>query len=448
MDSNRADELRESALGYYYQYLLTEAFRQCDVKADKLTEIFQYCVHLAWYYHKAGKTELLEEDLREFNLQFSTTWHTVEFRPRLDLLVKARVLRRESEGFIFRYPYIYYHLKGQYISQNLADTKIRDYVEQCGRHLYVRDHANTILFLVHHTNDDFVINTIVDSLRKSFHEYKPVSFSGDSPTIAKILQHAPKLGYSGQSPEQHRKERNKLQDDLEDRDDGLADVEESSTKLADNEEGSTRLDVAAGARTVITTTEILGQILKNQYSKILRTRKVEIITEIFNGSLRSLRSCWDSLESPDTITSEIQSALKSQMKEGSPEKKQQKLAQMILAIIVEGVTYSIVSKATDSVRSESLKEDVREAVQKNETLAFKLLELNVVLGSAGPIPRSRLKKIYREVKDDLVIARLIQIMVLHRLYMFRTKEQDMQWLASEFNFDLRRTRAISYHIKQ
>jgi len=45
---------------------------------------------------------------------------------------------------------------------------------------------------------------------------------------------------------------------------------------------------------------------------------------------------------------------------------------------------------------------------------------------------------------DLVATRLIQIMALRRVYMFKTTERDMQWLAEELKFDMARTRALGY----
>lgn len=104
MEAGRSGDFKESALGYYYQYLLTEAFHCSGVKPDKLTEVFQYATHLAAEFHCHGKRELSYADLRKFNAKFSSEWHTVDFVPRIDLLVRARVLCRVGEDYAFRYP--------------------------------------------------------------------------------------------------------------------------------------------------------------------------------------------------------------------------------------------------------------------------------------------------------------------------------------------------------
>lgn len=92
------------------------------------------------------------------------------------MLLNARILCKSGDDYAFRYPYIYYYLKGQYLSENLGDLSIRAYISHCCQHLYVRDHANTVLFLAHHTTDDFVLKSIGDALRNLF-ETKALSGS-------------------------------------------------------------------------------------------------------------------------------------------------------------------------------------------------------------------------------------------------------------------------------
>ena len=89
------------------------------------------------------------------------------------------------------------------------------------------------------------------------------------------------------------------------------------------------------------------------------------------------------------------------------------------ASLVQIITFAFVLRAAQSANSDSLSEDVREVVKKNPTLAFKLIDLNIVLDSPKAIPRQKLKQLHKDVEKDLVAARLLQIMVLNRLYMFK-----------------------------
>ena len=278
VEMGRSGDFKDSGLGYYYQFLLTEALRECGVKPDKLTELFQYSIHLAWHFHSTGKKELSNLELRRFNDRFSREWHTVDFEQRLRILLDARILQGVGQEFGFRYPYIYYYLKGQYLSENLASIENREYVSHCCRHLYVRDNANTVLFLAHHTHDRFVIDSILESLKGLFRSQTPVTFNGDVDKLNELIQDAPKLIYSGESPHEHRQRASELRDQLDDGEDGLAATEEKTTELS----------LFAQVTSLLKTTEILGQIVKNQYAKISRVDKQALISELCNRSINPI----------------------------------------------------------------------------------------------------------------------------------------------------------------
>jgi hypothetical protein len=438
IDAGRSGDFKESALGYYYQYLLTEAFQNSGVKSDKLTEMFQYSAHLAWEFHHQNKRELSEADLRAFNDRFSKEWHTVDFLPRLEVLQKAKVLFKIGEDYAFRYPYIFYYLKGQFLSENLSDLTVREYIGHCCKHLYVRDHANTVLFLAHHTNDDFVLKSIAEVLHNLFKGNSPVKFNGDTGTLNQLIEDVPKLVYSGETPTEHRKRRNALQDHLDDGHDGLAESEEDSEELS----------LVAQMTILFKTTEILGQVLKNQYSKIQRSRKEALLEDLFNGPLRAIREFYDFFEkNPDALVVEIEAALKRKGKVKT-EDEGKSIARKLVAGLIQAVTFGFLMRASQRANSESLLEDVYGVVKKNDSPAFKMIEMGIHLDSPKPIPRQKLKQLFSEVKKDLVASRVVQIMVLNRLYMFKTTEQDMQWLSEELGIDLGIQHAITYQEKQ
>lgn len=448
IETGCSGDFKESALGYYYQYLLTEAFHSSGVKPDKLTEVFQYVTQLSAEFHSLGKRELSTVELREFNCKFSQKWHTVDFVPRVDLLVRARVLCCVGECYAFRYPYIYFYLKGLYISENLNDIKTREYIEHCCKHLYVRDHANTILFLAHHTNDDYLLSKILEALRGLFQTRTPLMFGNDTVGIRKLIDDAPELTYSGESPSLHRKKKNAIRDDMDDGHDGLAELEEESDELS----------LIAQMTMLFKTTEILGQILKNQYAKIQRTRKADLLEELFNGPLRALHDFYHYIENnTDALVAEIDVAIQrkmeakneglsqkySKVKTGSEEERK-KIARKVVAGIVQIMTFAFVMRTAQGANSESLIDDVRNVVKANGTLAFKLIELCILLDSPKAIPRQKLEELREEAKKDLVAIRLMQIMVVNRLYMFKTTEKDMQWLSEKLEIDIKIQHAITY----
>lgn len=435
IDAGRSGDFKESALGFYYQYLLTEGFQNAGVRADKLTEVFEFSTRLAWRFHTLQATELNEHELRAFNDEFSAKFQPGDLQPRLEQLTKAKVLVNRGAHYEFRYPYAYYFLKGRYLSQYLREPDIQAYVKHCCTHLYVRENANTILFLAHHANDEFVVKAIVDSLCTLFSDCEPLKFSGDTVAVAALIENAPSLQYSGVKPEEHRARVSELKDELDDGDDGLAEKEEEGEVLS----------IFAQLTVLFKTVEILGQILKNQYARIERPKKVELITELFAGPLRSLRSFYTYFEKrPDYLVAEIDATLE---KRGKLEPAaRQRLAKATVARVIQAVSFGFVQKAAVSVSAEALMADVRDAVAANGTIAYRLIHSGVLLDAPGDLPRDVLRKLKEAAGSDVMALRILQLQVLNHLYMFRTSEQDKQWLASKqgLELDLGFTRSVDF----
>jgi hypothetical protein len=422
----------ESALGHYYHYLLSAAFFKNGVKAEKLTELFHYCAQLAWFYYKKGAEELLIGDLEEFNERFSSTWTRVDFSDRLRLLLDARVLRDRSGAISFRYPYMFFYLKGQYLSENLADPSIRDYIARCCAHLYVRDYANTVLFLAHHTRDGVVLTCIERALQGLFGGRVPLTFQGDTTGIADLIMDAPKLMHSGATPEEVRSKHNEARDEGKGLDGALAETEETSDTLS----------LPAQIVMLFKTIEILGQLLKNQYSVIQHTRKTELIKEIFNGPLRAVADFVAfTSEHPAAILAVVEAEIEKQFSALDGERRQS-VARRIVASTVLIVVASFLFGAADSVGSSELSEDINSAVDASQTVAFRMIRLAVILDSSGALPRALLDDLYRDVSHDRVCTKLLEIIILRRLYMFHTDYKDMQWLADKFKLDIDYQRKI------
>lgn len=431
VDMGHGGDFQEGALGHYYQYLLTEGFGAAGVRKEKLTEVFQYSTQLAWFFHTQGRSELSEVDLREFNSYFTKKWHTVDFAARLDVLGRAKVLCKRGADYAFRYPYIYYYLKGKYLSDTLNDIETRAYIGHCCKHLYVRDYAHTILFLAHHANDNFVLQCITEPLHASFKHRAPVQFKGDTKEVAGLVDTAPKLAYMGGDALDHRDKANALRDELDDGRDGLAEREEAHEELS----------LIAQLTVLFKTIEILGQVLKDQYSRIPRERKAQVIDELFAGPLRALRDFYNYLErNPDHLIAEIDAALQ---RIGTVEEERRKtIAKRVVAAVVQLVSAGLLFRTSRAVSSENLKEDIREVVKRNGTLAYKLIELGVILDSPKSIPRELVTRLGEEAETDLVASRIIQMMIVNRLYMFKTTFDDKQWLSEKVAIGMPAQQAI------
>jgi hypothetical protein len=93
-----------------------------------------------------------------------------------------------------------------------------------------------------------------------------------------------------------------------------------------------------------------------------------------------------------------------------------------LAEIIQYISVGIISHTAASVNSDDLSDDIAGAVQEKRSRGTDN-------SYAYRISRSKLQDVYQEMESDMIANRIIKLLVLTRLYMFKTTESDMQWIA-------------------
>ena len=431
-------DFQNSGLGHYYHYLLTQALQNANIKAELFDEFFQYCAHLAWALSENGNAPLSILQMREFNAKFSSEYHTVALEARISTLIEAKILQVDTEKFYsFRYPYMYYYLKGLYISQQITEPEIQNYISKCCQHLYVREHANTILFLIHHTSNNFIIDTISTSLHNLFPDRHSIDLLKDTNAIKDIIKDGPDVEYNHESPSVRRKQTNQERDEIEP-------PGSTTDGLADKEEADSELSLFAKIVMLFKTSEILSQALKNQYSRIKKPKKAELITELFNGPLRALDDfhAWIS-KNPDKLISAINQNIQKRDRVKN-EEEGLLIARKFVANFILLVTSSFLGKTAQEINTEQLLEDIASVVRGSENTSFKLIDLCIKLDSSKPIPRQTLEDILKEIAGDTYITKLINIAIYNRLYMFETNESDRTWLEEKKIISKKEQNTIRY----
>lgn len=249
-----------------------------------------------------------------------------------------------------------------------------------------------------------------------------------------VIENVSQLKFVDVSPDLHREKTNEIKDQVGTISDGLMSQEESGSDLS----------LIAKMTMLFKTSEILGQILKDQYPKILRSRKCELIQDLFEGPLRNLSFLYQFIgENPDALIAEIEEAIN---KKGNVTDGEERnvLARKLAANLVQMVSCTFLIKVARSVSSESLADEIHDVV-KGKTPAFKLIELAILLDSPKALPRQKLESLYECKKKDLIVGQVIKLMVLNRLYMFHTTESDMKWLNSNaLKLDIGMQHMINY----
>lgn len=430
-------ELHNSGHADCYRLLITGGLGRAGVKSIEMAEYLQFCTFLAWEYCRLDIKELDEAQLAAFNDWFSAQYHRRDLQRRIEVLIESKLLERRGEYYSFRYPYGYYFFLGKYLAENLQVVSIRKRIEHYCQHLYVRDYANTVLFLAHHTHDPFVYEGIAKVLHGLFSEKKAIEFWGDTQALSALVESAPELVFHGGDANENRREARELKDEMEG--DGANSFE------VEKEEES--LSLVSKLTLLFKTVEILGQILKNQYATITNPEKERLLDETFSGPLRALRDFFDFIaDDQDLLINEIERFIAENDSEVQEEKRK-KLARDAVFQLITMISFGSIHKTALSVGSEHLRDSISKVAASNGTVGYRLIELSVKLECQSGIPYNLIGELKDQTKANVFGYQILQQLVLNYLYMFKTAEADKQKLCSELGISIRAQHAIELKTK-
>lgn len=451
LEAGRSTEFSNSAFGHYYTFLISRDLSAIHVKPEEFDELFNYCAHLAQEFSKSGKRELEVAAIRRFNAWYSETYTPIAGDDRIQKLCEARVLMERRGVVQFRYPYYRYYFLGKYFADGLGRqgerSELMEQIRGKCRNLHIRENANAILFLTHHSKEPFVLGEIVDVLKSLFAHHEPIRFSGDVQIVSDLVDRATKMIVEEWDVEKNRDQIRKLQDEIEEREgeaDGGSDAEQTQT------EGQPPASVAnllGQVNLVFKTIELLGQVLKNYYGSLRNEEKIALMQEIFRGPLRALADFFSFLaENKDALVFDVEADLARRHVE-IPEERRQEIARRTVFNVVGILSCIFVGKAADAVNAKTLRDNARTCAEREGTPAAKIIQVAAILDSADQIPYEDLSQVIEMIRGDIFAKKIIESFAFRHVYLFPTSIKEKQQLQALLEFDVRSQRALDVKSK-
>lgn len=442
-EQNEQGELQNSSFSYYYQYLITKSLKEAGYRTDDLDEMFSYLSQMAWHFKEKERKELSTAELREFNTKFSQEFTSVDFDQRIELLYQAKIIARSGDYYRFTYSYIYYFFVGKYLSDNLYEDGVMQVVERYCEQLSIRENANIIMFLTHHSSDPRVITKISSTLDSCFSENEPLHLNGDMKAINSLVESAARLVIQELNVDANQKENRSNQDRLEsEQSDEDDEIPRSSESNDDN--AKELIGISSQVNLTIKTSEILANIVKNYYGSIKKERKQQYIASIFDSSLRTLSKLFSEiLEQPERFVAEIEKELANRfpkMLEAERTAQAKKFSFQMIGLI----TTSFIARTGSLVSSEKIREDVAKTVSDKAGNAYRLIEVASCLTQPGHLPFDNLEKLAKDLKTNTFAFTVLQSLIYYHLHMFHTTDKDKQRLSSIAQISIQQSRFIDH----
>ena len=173
----------------------------------------------------------------------------------------------------FHTPYVYYFFLGKFLSKDSSAS--RTLIGQMCDSTHVPSNFLTLLFTIHHTTDDTIIDDILLRTMCTFDDAEAASLDRkETRRFRDLWSRLPDSILSIEGVESSRESQRSHRDQSESEHDGL------------EEDGMEDQELVNGCYRILKNSEIMGQILRNKYGTLNKPRVEEIIEIMAEGGLR------------------------------------------------------------------------------------------------------------------------------------------------------------------
>lgn len=368
--------LQITAYGHCYQALITAQLINIGVSKEDIDSALNFLSHFAFEVFDQSKCsqDQYEQFLERYEQEFIVKDSVVNRLMRKD----SSIIRMRNGGYEFNHPFIYYFLLGHYFARNYEVKK--GLIEELARKSYVHDNAYILIFTIHHTQNDDLINTMIHSAY-AFDSISPATLSTDETRLLEgILEELPERILSNRPVEEERRI------EREQRDENEAELEELPPD--DSSEKDTLNDFYRALKNM----EILGQILRNKYGSLPREKLKEVVSFVADAGLRLINIVTDRdaiLSFEGYFIEELKSV---NIPEDDKQKIQNFLKRQIRTLVFVSIG-SLLRKILISIRKPELQKVVDAMCRENGTPAYDLLRILFILETSESLSTQSVKQI-------------------------------------------------------
>ena len=439
-----------STYGHYYQFLITRSLMNCGVRSEDLDAFSNYISEFSYHiFSDSGSARTVSSDQYEswheqFCSIYGVEWRSNTIRSTLE---KGDILAIEPTGSVsFKYSYIFYFFLAKNLSRKLTDQSIRDRVRHMCSRLHVPEYSNIILFLIHHSNDQFVLDSTREAASLLMQKQDSFRFeTSKDNTLLEMINRLPstiiKPLLEERDPEEVQRHELEYRDAAEAEEREIEDHLQGEAGLVN--ESMDTLDTLAQAKIAEKTINLLGQILKNYYGSLHLDTKISIGKNAIELALRELYSYIDFCSYDNFKIIEILKKLirnyEAENLPASRQKGDQEIEHRARDFVFHLCKLSaviIIRETARSIGSNQIKPTLTKLVGENDSIGYRMVEIAILLDSPSEIPRKEIESMIHNLGNNVLGFQVLRDLVAQRVYRYPTDNKDKQWIASKLNFSL------------
>lgn len=445
--------LAGSAYADFYHYLIVQSMENTNIKPDELDFYHTYLSYVAYFFFINRVREMSKEEIKNIHEKYSQEYHKHDFSEIYTNLLKAGLLTYDDENYSFAHKYIYYFYVAKYLSDNIEKSDksqaIKDQIYSLIQRLYIEDFANIILFLIHHSKarTEGIIEQILNEVRKIFEDIQPATFSNNEMLkINELIQEELRIVIKDGNPHEHRKKLLESQDHFEeikeeyDQKQEVKDVPAYNVEIED-------LNIFGKINLSVKLIEIIGQITKNYYGSLERSKKKTLLLEAYNLGFRNLNHFIRDISNyRDAIASNIQEEL--EKRKNLSQSETQAIAGKMIFGLTGLISMFFIRKISSSISSKKLFEEIEDIHKDDkENIAKQLVWITTKLNFCDGLNVGRIDEANKDLSDNLIAKELLRHIVVEHLYKFDVPISKKQQVCDKLKISTQAQKNILIHKK-
>lgn len=412
--SKNGVETKDTGYAYCYNTLLMGTLLRNGLPESNLQGFLQFLEYLAYGLYtgnEGNNAELTKEQLESF---IQTYKQQFNFKYSVDQVIKLLIdsnLYKEVENlYSFRYKYVYYFLIAKRISKLPSAVRDETIKELCSG-IINEQNANILIFLVHHIDDDFLLEQLITTGKSPYPEIEPLTLLPNDSAFAALnnlmLEVKPKnVLYDDVNYKEFQQDELERQDEIERS--AKADGEE---RISPNEitQSQDYIDLIKTSIAI----KILGQIVKNQRDTLEKNKLKELIRESYLVGFRALSNLGQKMECG---IPELTDFIISQFGyEAGGKKDIEMKLRLHLSSMLYNSCLSVFTQLALCVGTSEINEIFDDIAREINTPAAKVVSFTIKT-YYGTMRENELKEIVDEFRNNPVALQIIRARVNHYVY--------------------------------
>ena len=434
LDSATPTSFELSSYGHCYQALILQALNKVGIKAQEFDSYVNYLSELAHSCFSHGGEGLTKDQFEEFKRRYSKRFLVRSHDDIQNTLCRAEILTNDGGLLRFSYRYIFYFYAAKYIADHIE--RCTEEIEQLCERMHSERNANVLIFLMHHSKDQRIIDEVLLRAEMIF-DGVPMATLDKEETghILDLVQEMPDLVLEHIDVESERRKELERRDDL-DGDEGEAEaLDEDLASLNDPV-----VDIVRSARMV----DVVGQILRNRSGSLEREQLSDLARSGYATALRFL-GFWLELtrQEKTPVVAMIAGALKDHPDLVKDDEKIRKAATRFYLRLCYDVCRGVVRRVANSLGANELVE-IFEALEEEEpdSVTVKLINVAILMEFTKSIPKRAIDKVMNVVQANPVTLLLLRELVVQHLYLNEIGVSDRQWISTKLGISMKMQRRL------